>query len=146
MSLRWRADDGPLIVVFGSFLPHQTKKKCWTPSDKTFWILACIKCVKTVCVLCLFYIVPWAGCSFYSRYHEFCCSLWLWYFLIILTHYFCGLCFWHFLVIEIRKQNGHSGPELLTCTMCTSHINLCDPWEGQLWPHGHYLNNLVVVH
>ena len=27
MAFRWRADDGPLIVVFGSFLPHQPKKK-----------------------------------------------------------------------------------------------------------------------
>ena len=26
MAFRWRAADGPLIVVFGSFLPHQTKK------------------------------------------------------------------------------------------------------------------------
>ena len=31
-SFKWRiaggsADDGPLIVVFGSFLPHQTEKK-----------------------------------------------------------------------------------------------------------------------
>ena len=25
-GIRWRANDGPLIVVFGSFLPHQTKK------------------------------------------------------------------------------------------------------------------------
>ena len=37
-------NDGPLIVVFGSFLPHQTKKKLcqsWIPTDKTFWIRAC---------------------------------------------------------------------------------------------------------
>ena len=26
MACRWRADDGPLIVVFGSFIPPQTKK------------------------------------------------------------------------------------------------------------------------
>ena len=25
--IRWRADDGPLILVFGSFLFHQTEKK-----------------------------------------------------------------------------------------------------------------------
>ena len=34
-----QADDGPLIVVFGSPLPSSTKKKncqSWTPSDKTF--------------------------------------------------------------------------------------------------------------
>ena len=44
-SVRLRADDGPLIVVFGSSLPSSTKKKHvivdGTPSDKTFWILAC---------------------------------------------------------------------------------------------------------
>ena len=37
-----RADDGPLIVVFGSSLPLSTKKNCdlseLDPSDKTFWI------------------------------------------------------------------------------------------------------------
>ena len=36
-------DDGPRIVVFGSFLPSLTKKtrcKSWTPSDTTFWIRA----------------------------------------------------------------------------------------------------------
>ena len=26
MAFRWRADDGPFIVVFGSFLPSLTKK------------------------------------------------------------------------------------------------------------------------
>ena len=43
-----RADDGPLIVVFGSFVPSSTiknkqKKRCrsWTPSGLTFWMRAC---------------------------------------------------------------------------------------------------------
>ena len=50
MAFRWRADDGPLIVVLGSSLPSSktqnknTKKKkrllSCTPSDKTFWIRA----------------------------------------------------------------------------------------------------------
>ena len=51
MAFHWRAHDGPLIVVLGSFLPSSTKKKenknknkkrslSWTPSDKTFWICA----------------------------------------------------------------------------------------------------------
>ena len=41
MAFRWRADDGPLIVVFGSPSPHQLKKPSQldTP-DKTFWIRA----------------------------------------------------------------------------------------------------------
>ena len=26
LSFRWRADDGPLLVVFGSSLPHNLKK------------------------------------------------------------------------------------------------------------------------
>ena len=51
MAFRWRAVDGPLIVVFGSFLSssliklkkQQQKKRCqsWTSSGKTFWICAC---------------------------------------------------------------------------------------------------------
>ena len=36
MTFRWRADDGPLIEVFGSSLPSSTKKTCqsWTSSEK----------------------------------------------------------------------------------------------------------------
>ena len=47
MVFRWRADDGPIKAVFGSFILPSTKKKStiklyqiWTPSDKTFWIPA----------------------------------------------------------------------------------------------------------
>ena len=47
MAFRWRADNGPLIVVLGSSLPSSTNKtkkrkrwQNWTPSDKTFWIRA----------------------------------------------------------------------------------------------------------
>ena len=32
MAFCWRADDDPLIVVFGSSLPSSTKKS-WNPSD-----------------------------------------------------------------------------------------------------------------
>ena len=50
MAFRWRADDGPLMVVLGSSLPSSTKKKqkkkkrcqSWIPSDKTFWYRACL--------------------------------------------------------------------------------------------------------
>ena len=44
-------NDGPLIVVFRSS-PHKLKKtkqkkgQSWTPSDKTFWICACLKLVS----------------------------------------------------------------------------------------------------
>ena len=33
MTFRWRAADGPLIAVFGSFLPHQTKGKTLSKLD-----------------------------------------------------------------------------------------------------------------
>ena len=47
----WRPDDGPLIVVCRSSLPSLTKNTnkqnkhflSWTPSDKTFWIHACVR-------------------------------------------------------------------------------------------------------
>ena len=47
-GVRWRADDGMLIVVCGFWilpLIINEKKSCqsWTPSDKTFWIRACEK-------------------------------------------------------------------------------------------------------
>ena len=36
MAFRWRADHGPLMVVFGSSLPSSTKQCCqsWTPLTK----------------------------------------------------------------------------------------------------------------
>ena len=48
-AFKWRfAGDGPLIVVFGIWIPSSNKKKTlkkrcqmWTPSDKTFWTCAC---------------------------------------------------------------------------------------------------------
>ena len=44
MAFCWRTDDGPLIVVLGFLLPSSTKKKLskLDPSDKTFWIRACL--------------------------------------------------------------------------------------------------------
>ena len=39
MALRWWADDGPFIAVFGSCIPLSTKKKPYqilTPSEKNF--------------------------------------------------------------------------------------------------------------
>ena len=44
MAFRWRADDDPLIVVFGSsLLPPLIKNivKVGPPSDKTIWIRTC---------------------------------------------------------------------------------------------------------
>ena len=41
-----------------------------------------------LCLVCL-PGVPWLLCCSSSRCHGLVCSLWLWYFLIILTYYFC---------------------------------------------------------
>ena len=47
MAFRWWANDGPLLVVFGSSLPSSLKKKhqSWTPCGKIFWIRTCIHIV-----------------------------------------------------------------------------------------------------
>ena len=49
MAFRWRVDDDPLLVVIGSFLPSSTKRKegcqSWSPSDRNFWIRACLSWV-----------------------------------------------------------------------------------------------------
>ena len=49
MAFRWWAEYCPLLVVFGSSLSLSTKKRTEnysvideTPSDKTFWICACL--------------------------------------------------------------------------------------------------------
>ena len=53
MAFRWRADDGPLLVVFGSSLspsPHQLKKcQSWTPI-----IIHLIPCVCVCLGKCTF--------------------------------------------------------------------------------------------
>ena len=36
MAFRWRADNGPLNVVFGSSLPSSTKKTCGSSSATKF--------------------------------------------------------------------------------------------------------------
>ena len=47
-AFRWWADDGTLLVVFGSSLPlssHQLKQPKLSeldPSEKNFWIRACV--------------------------------------------------------------------------------------------------------
>ena len=41
MAFRWWADDGPLLVVFGSPYLKKTKHcQSWLPSEKTYWICA----------------------------------------------------------------------------------------------------------
>ena len=37
MAFRWRADDGPLKVVFGSSLPSSTKKTLKTSELDSLW-------------------------------------------------------------------------------------------------------------
>ena len=47
MAFRWRADNCPLIAVFGSSLPS-SPKKINSKLDKTFWIRACLNIVTDV--------------------------------------------------------------------------------------------------
>ena len=39
-AFRWRAGDGPLIVVFVCTLSLLKHRQSWIPSGKTFWIRA----------------------------------------------------------------------------------------------------------
>ena len=67
MAFRWRTDDGPLIVVFGSSLPSTTKKETLSkvdPSVKTFWIRAWS--VPTRLVRCINYF---SLVSFVNLFH-----------------------------------------------------------------------------
>ena len=46
MAFCWQADKCPLLVVFGASLPLKKKLKpyqSWTPTDRTFWIRACLR-------------------------------------------------------------------------------------------------------
>ena len=58
------------------------------------WVLDLLRIGKRelVALLCL-PGVSWLLCGSSSRWHGFVCSLWLWYFLIILTYYFCPFLF-----------------------------------------------------
>ena len=51
MAFRWRANDGPLLVLIGSSLPLSPHKKnhcqSWTSSGKSFFIPPCVvKCIS----------------------------------------------------------------------------------------------------
>ena len=62
MAFCWRADDGTLIVLFGTPLPSSKKKintttttknvvKFLIHSDKTYWIRACSNCASLLIFL-----------------------------------------------------------------------------------------------
>ena len=42
MAFRWRNDNGPLLLVFGSSLTSSKKLSEFAPPDKTFYIRACV--------------------------------------------------------------------------------------------------------
>ena len=71
-AFRWRADNGPPLLVFWSSLPLSTKKQCqsWIPSDKTFWIrtwaLSCIDMLKGLQLI--LNVLPWL--RIYSCYFD----------------------------------------------------------------------------
>ena len=81
-----------------------------------------------LCLICLPGVSWWLSGSS-SLCHGVVCSLWLWYFLIILIYYLCGMWLWHFLVIHsfrwTEKQFQNSSLFLprsyLLCLMATSH-------------------------
>ena len=63
MALSWRADDGPLKEVLGSSLPSSTKQKeekktlsKLDPSDKSFWIRACLVAMSSFMFFLLYQI------------------------------------------------------------------------------------------
>ena len=78
MAFRWWADDGPLIVVFGSSLPSSTIKKnvvnAGPPLTKLFWIRAW-SCCSTFCKIMHFFFSfyseqcrPWWNAAFYISF------------------------------------------------------------------------------
>ena len=100
---------------------------CWGRKD---WLL-CLVCLPGVLWLCY---SSW-------RCHGFICSLWLWYFLIILTYYFRGevvkLCKWGKCATDIVKRSLFSiVTHVFTCTRIitvgTGHL-------GETWAKGAYI-------
>ena len=81
-----------------------------------------------------------------SRCHGFICSLWLWYFLIILTYYFCLCCaslstitaclvfyyqpcllMWCLTIGHVSGVMPHYQAWLLVCCLTTGHAFWCGP-------------------
>ena len=81
MAFCWWADDGPLLVVYRSSLPHYLEKKCcqsWTPSGKNFWIRAWVShYINRIWVHLYTHLVN--GTELASRW-KLPCSLSLWHF------------------------------------------------------------------
>ena len=65
MAFCWRADDGLLIVLFGSYLRSSTKKRSQSrsPSDKISWIRACNLLFLKSCFLFTETNKQWMGLS-----------------------------------------------------------------------------------
>ena len=75
MAFRWRADDCPFKVVFGSSLRSSTKKSCqsWTPPpDKTIWIRAWVKKRIRDARLCKFKSTRYRSTVGFNLYTELC--------------------------------------------------------------------------
>ena len=73
MAFRWRANDDPLLVLFGSSLPSSKKCQSLTPSGKLVWIRALsvyhyfhiIFLKSTTPIIFRFYVEPlWVGGKF----------------------------------------------------------------------------------
>ena len=119
MAFPWWANDSPLIVVFGSYLPSSTKKKTQkktTSNLDPFWqnfldppmhhwelvtlLYLCSCCPVAVSSLCLFFMVPWVGlqCLIVAFSHG-------WKF----SGLFLNSGFWGWLSVESQPQNAESG-------------------------------------
>ena len=95
-------------------------------------------------LLCLIFLpgVSWWLSGSSSRCHEVVCSLWLWYFLIILTYFFCQFFLSQF--VSIYMYNVH-GEFLVNATPRTGfsaffetlHVCFLHSMRMELW-FGHY--------
>ena len=79
-----------------------------------------------LCLICLPGVLWWLSGSS-SRCHEVVCSLWLWYFLIILTYYFCKDFLVRFLIFPLYHPSiffDVANQNFNYCRSCRNHICL----------------------
>ena len=83
---KWQPNENSLAIKCASAWQNQQYELC--PAKSQIRQGGEERKRELVALLCLSSCVSWLLCGSSSRCHGFVCSLWLWYFLIILTYYF----------------------------------------------------------
>ena len=82
-----------------------------------------------LCLICLPGVLWWL-CGSSSRCHGFVCSLWLWYFLIILTYYFLHCLIWSVWTLFLAQCSASTVLVIKKCSVVLSNFLFSRSFEN----------------